>query len=161
MTDLPTTHELLRARFAYVRRHLDQALAAVTNDLLAWAPVEGMRTIEGQLFEILGKEIELLTYAKAGGKEEWVEMDEFQIAMIEGWRTLLSETRQRTLAYLDSLSEVDLNTLILFPDGWWEGLYLPAIPLHEIFRSIAAHEWYHTGQLVSYMWSRGGNPYDD
>ena len=31
--------------------------------------------------------------------------------------------------------------------------------MHEVLRNIAAHEWYHTGQLVSYLWTRGEDPY--
>lgn len=155
-----STHELLKARLAYVRRHLDQALGEVTDDVLGWAPRDGMRTVGGQLFEILGKEIELLTYAKAKGRAEWVEIDELDIVSVEDWRRTLAETRAGTLAYLDSLTEADLNEPIPFPEGWWEGLCLTAIPMHEVFRSIAAHEWYHTGQLVSYLWLRGSDPYE-
>ena len=74
-------------------------------------------------------------------------------------KEVLAETRQSTLQYLDSLSEKDLEVPVKFPTDWWEGLGLPELPLHEVLRNIAAHEWYHTGQLVSYLWSNGDDPY--
>ena len=61
---------------------------------------------------------------------------------------------------MDSLSESELQSPVKFPTDWWEGLLQPELPMHECFRTIAYHEWYHTGQLVSYLWSRGDDPYD-
>lgn len=156
-------HDLIRARFEQVRRSLTSELDALTDDLLTWAPRAGMRTCGGMLFEIAGKEVELLTYARHGGLEEWVEIESFgpREASIEGWRDILAEVRAETLVFLDSMSLDKLDDPVRFPGEWWEGLYLKEVPMHEIFRSIAAHEWYHTGQLVSYQWMRGVNPYDD
>ena len=155
-----TTHTLLKARFATVRRDLDRVLAELTDDLLSWAPREGMRTVRGQLFEIIGKEIELLAYAKAEGKAEWQEIEGFgeRESYVEGWKGIFAETRAGTLKYLDSLSESDLEMLICFPTDWWEGVGLTELPFHEVFRSIAAHEWYHTAQLVAYLQMGGLSP---
>ena len=33
-------------------------------------------------------------------------------------------------------------------------------PISEVLRSIATHESYHTGQLITYLWMRGDNPYE-
>src|SRR5688500_5526969 len=154
----PTTHALLRARFLTVRKSLVSVLGELSDDLLEWAPKGGMRTVRGQLFEIVGKEVEFLQFAKSRGREEWVEIESFGEGenSIEGWRGILRNVRVDTLSYLDTLSETDLVDLVHFPEqDWWEGLCLPAVPMHEVFRGIAAHEWYHTGQLVSYLWLRG------
>src|SRR5947208_3427091 len=130
---------LLIARFAVVRRDLDRVLANLTQEMFPWAPADGMRTIQGLLFEIAGKEVELLAYAKAGGQAEWVEVEDFggRETTLDGMREVLSEIRQATLKYLDSLSEEELIAPVRFPTGWWEGLGLPELPLHEVFRSIA------------------------
>ena len=77
---------------------------------------------------------------------------------MEGLRDVLKEARLATLAFLDSLSEEDLEASVRFPTDWWEGLGLPELPLHEVLRNIAMHEWYHTGQLYSYLWSTGDDP---
>jgi uncharacterized damage-inducible protein DinB len=153
--------ELLKARFAMVRRDLENTLSGVSDDMFTWSPAEGMRTIQGLLFEIAGKEVELLEYAKAGGREEWVEVQDFggREASLEGMKELLRELRQATLDYIDSMSDDDLNAPVAFPTDWWEGLGQAEIPLHEVLRNVAAHEWYHTGQLVTYLWLRGDDPY--
>ena len=155
------TKRLLKARFAIVRRDLDRVLAHLTEEMLPWAPREGMPTIQGLLFEIAGKEVELLAYARAGGQEEWLEVENYggREATLQGMKDVLKEARQATLGYLDSLSEKDLESSIHFPTDWWEGLGQPELPLYEVFRNIAMHEWYHTGQLVSYLWARGDDPY--
>ena len=90
------TKELLKARFAVVRRDLDRVLSRLTDELLTWAPREGMRTVQGQLFEIVGKEVELLTFAKAGGHDEWVEVENFggREATLEGMKGVLKEARR-------------------------------------------------------------------
>src|SRR5437773_2417473 len=96
------TKGLLKARFAIVRRDLDRVMDRLTNEILTWAPREGMRTVQGQLFEIAGKEIELLAWAKAGGLGEWIEVENFggREATLEGLRDVLKEARQATLDFL-------------------------------------------------------------
>jgi uncharacterized damage-inducible protein DinB len=152
--------EFLIARFATVRRNLDRVLNHLTEDLIDWAPGEGMPTIGASLFEIVGKEIELLSYAKAGGRYEWVEVEDFggREKTLVGLRSVLEATRQETLNYVHSLTDDDLESTVQFPTDWWEGLGLAELPLHEVIRNVAMHEWYHTGQLTSYLWSRGDDP---
>jgi len=156
------TKELLKARFNLVRRDLNRVLDRLTDELLQWAPREGMRTVGGQLFEIAGKEIELLNWMKQKGEGEWVEVEEYggRENSVDGWKSVFQEARKETLSYMDSLSESELQSPVKFPTDWWEGLLQPELPMHECFRTIAYHEWYHTGQLVSYLWSRGDDPYD-
>ncbi len=160
MIEASNLKRLLRFRFAIVRRDLDEVLKNLTDHLLSWAPREGMKTVEALLFEIVAKEIELMAWAKAGGHGEWKEIEGFdgREATLEGLTSILQETRQETLDYVDSLSDAELQAPILFPEDWWEGLGLPELTMHEVFRNIAAHEWYHTGQLVSYLWMHGYDP---
>ncbi len=75
-------------------------------------------------------------------------------------RHTLMEVRQQTLDYLASLSEIDLAEEVSFDGGWFASLMLPTVPRTEVFVNIADHEWYHVGQLTSYLWMRGDNPYD-
>ena len=152
--------DFLIARFTTVRRNLNRVLDHVPEVLVDWAPKEGMPTIGEILFEIVGKEIELLMYAKAGGRVEWVEIEDFggREKTLAGLRSVLEETRRETLNYLNSLTDDDLEAIVQFPPGWWEGLGLAELPLHEVIRNVAMHEWYHTGQLTSYLWLRGDDP---
>ncbi len=71
----------------------------------------------------------------------------------------MDEIRQTTLSYLDSMSEAELEAPMACPQGWWEALRLTECPRSEVFRNIASHEWYHTGQLVIYRWMQGDDPY--
>ena len=153
--------EQLKARFNMVRRDLNRVLDRFTEDDYHWAPTEGMRTVHGQLFEIVGKEVELLDYAKKGGKEGWIEIEEYgeREKTLKGMREVLAEVRGGTLNDIDSFSESDLEKPVAFPTDWWESMGLFEMPLHEVYRTIAMHEWYHTGQLYSYLWTRGDDPY--
>jgi hypothetical protein len=149
------TRDLLKARFALVRRDFDAVLDRLIDDLLSWSPAEGLRTVSEQLFCVVGKEIELLDWMKKGGQSEWIEIELAQFGgrenSMKGWREILSEAREQTLGYLDTLSDTDLEAAVKFPEDWWEGLLLTEVPMHECFRTIAFHEWHHTGQLVSYV----------
>ena len=154
-------HDRLKARFSLVRSDLDEVIARLSDDDLSFAPREGMRTIGGQLAEIAGTEIQVLGYLRDGKHIPWEESNDFgeRARSLEGMKAALNEVRQATLDYLDSLTEEQLERPIPMPKGWFESLESDAVPPSEVFRSIAQHEWYHVGQLVSYQWYRGDDPY--
>ena len=79
---------------------------------------------------------------------------------LDNLRSALIKVREQTLTYLDSLSEADLSEEVSFDGGWFASLMLSTVPRAEVFVNIADHEWYHVGQLTSYLWARGDNPYD-
>jgi uncharacterized damage-inducible protein DinB len=153
--------ERLKARMAIVREDLDEVLGRLTDADLPWAPTAGMRTVGGQLAEIAGTERQVLTWMRDGKHLSFEEAENFgdSSSTLDGMKRVLNETRRETLAYLDSLSDADLETPAPFPERWFESLRQPMMQRSEAFRSIAEHEWYHVGQLVSYLWSRGDDPY--
>ncbi|HKZ19237.1 MAG TPA: DinB family protein [Acidimicrobiia bacterium] len=157
-----TTTDLLKARLAIVRRDFDHVLDRLEDDFLPWTPADGLRTVGEHLFCVVGKEIELLDWMKKRGEGEWVEIEPTHVGgkedSVEGWRIVLLDARNQTLGLLNSLSEVDLEAVVKFPGDWWEGLLLTELPMHECFRTIAFHEWYHTGQLDSYLALKGRPP---
>ena len=158
---VPTLKELIKARFDIVREDLDEVTARLSDDMLAWAPAPGMRTIKGQLEEIAGTEVQAITWMRDRAQIPYEEAMAFgdKTETLDGLRSVLRTVRTSTLEYLDSLSEQDLATPAPFPERWFESLRLPSVPPSEAFRSIAQHEWYHVGQLVSYLWARGDDPY--
>ena len=160
--DAPNLHDRLKARLALVRADLDEVVARFDDSLLDWAPRDGMRTVAGQLQEIAGTEVQLMTWIRESRQIPYQEAMDFGTdpTTIDDYRALLTKVRTDTLSYLDSLSEQELETPIPFPDKWFEALRMPQVPRSEAIRSLAQHEWYHTGQLVSYAWSRGDDPYD-
>jgi uncharacterized damage-inducible protein DinB len=157
-----TRSDLLKARLSTVRRDLDPIVNRLTPDLLGWAPAAGMRTIAGQLVEIAATEMQLIARLKEGRQISDAAAKEMlgDCNSLDNLQRALFDVRHQTLAYLDSLSEVELAEEVSFDGGWFGSLMLPTVPRAEIFVNIAGHEWYHVGQLTSYMWARGDNPYD-
>lgn len=97
------------------------------------------------------KEKELIAWLKTG---EWPDddPDSFEeTATLAEMRSVFDGLRQQTLGYIDSFDEEGLEELVTSPEKWWEALRLEACPRSEILRNIAAHEWYHTGQLIVYL----------
>lgn len=156
-----TRQLLLKARLALVRRDLDPIMERLTPDLLQWAPTKEMRTIAGQIVEIIATEIQLIALLKENHSISDAEAEEMigDCGNLDNLRGAMIKFRQQTLAYLDSLSEADLAEEIAFEGGWFASLMLPTVPRAEIFVNLADHEWYHVGQLTSYLWARGDNPY--
>jgi uncharacterized damage-inducible protein DinB len=161
MITIPSTREVLVARLAYIRRDLDEVVGRLTQDMMAWAPSEGARTIGGQLFEIAVVEYDAIMTLTQGREVSDAEAEaEFgdthsKFNMV----TMLTSVREETLGALESFSDAQLEESVAFARPWFGTAGLPAAPRAEIFRSIAYHEWYHVGQLVSYLWTRGDDPY--
>lgn len=144
-----------------VRRDLDECLERMTPDMLGWAPQKGMRTVAGQLVEIVATEMQLVTLLS---EDRWIDDPEALAILggsddLEKLKTATQEVRERTLGYLNSLSEEELAEEVEFGGGWMGSLGLTAVPRAEVFVNIADHEWYHVGQLTSYLWARGIDPY--
>lgn len=156
-----TRNEVIKARLAIVRGELEGLTTRLRDDILDWAPAAEMRTISGQLVEIIGTEMQLLGKLKG---EPFLSDDEARkrigdCGSVTNLKQWLEESRRQTLAHLDALSESELAEEISFGVGWHASLGLSSIPRAEIFINIASHEWYHVGQLISYLWARGDDPY--
>lgn len=154
-------HELLKARFRLVRRDLEPIVARLSPDSLDWAPALGMRTLGGQIVEIVATEIQLVELLRNDRQLSDPEAAALigDITNLDVLRNALITVRRQTLEYLDSLTPEQLAEEIPFEGGWFASLMLPEVPRAEIFLNIADHEWYHVGQLTSYLWARGENPY--
>ncbi|HVT11864.1 MAG TPA: DinB family protein [Fimbriimonadaceae bacterium] len=150
---------MLRAHFDAVQRDLDQAVGQVDEADLGWAPAPGMPTIRGLLLEIANKETETIGWINAG---RWPDEapDNFhpETATLDEIKAKMAANRQATFDWIDSMSDEELHRPVSNPNRWNEGFHLEQCPLSEVLHFIASHEWYHTGQLVTYLWIRGKNP---
>lgn len=157
MTNL---HGLLKARLASVRKDLFEVLDRFTDADMNWSPGPGMRTVGGQILEIADKDREVVIWLKTG---TWPDDDppsfDLEKTTVDQMRMALNAIRETTIAYIDSMTVDELEELVRPPELWWEALRLTECPRSEILRNIAAHEWYHTGQLVVYRWMSGDDPY--
>jgi uncharacterized damage-inducible protein DinB len=126
---------------------------------MRWAPREGMKTVADLLCEIARKDHEIVSYLRNG---DWPDDDpdpfDAATASLEQARAGLETTRAATLAYIQTLTDEELNREIELPEKWWEALRLLKCPRSEMLRNISAHEWYHTGQLIIYIWMQGDDP---
>ena len=157
---MSTPRELLLARLSTTRAALDEVLEHLEPAQMTWAPKAGMRTIAGQLVEIAATEYQILERLKTG---QFVSDDEVRALIgdyenFDRLKEILAEVRASTLAYLGGLSDAELGEAVPIL-GWHESIGLPETPRVEIFVSVCQHESYHTGQLVSYLWAHGDDPY--
>lgn len=155
-----TQKEIIKGRLDYAREWLDSVLPRLTQEMLSWAPGEGMRTVSGQLVEIISVEAFLVPALQEGRRLSDAEVTELvgDETDLDGLKRALIEERARTLAHLETLSDAELLESVALPQ--WYGAYWPkGLPRGEHFRNVAEHEFYHAGQLISYLWARGDDPY--
>ncbi|MFI5385459.1 MAG: DinB family protein [Fimbriimonadales bacterium] len=138
----PNLRDFVMSRLASVREDLDEVLSKLDQEMMEWAPGEGMRTVAGQLFEIAAMEVQMLARVKEGRRltDEDAKQRFGDCDSLENLKKVIVAVRGRTLDYLDSLG----------PDEFDK---------HMAIEWIAMHEYYHVGQLISYLWARGDNPY--
>lgn len=153
--------EALKANLACARQDLDEVCARLGDADLPWSPREGMPTIADLLLEIANKEKETLGWIQTGvWPDEGPDAFAVQSAALEEIKATMAALRVETCRYIDSLRDTELEQPIPNPNRWREALRMTDCPLSEVLRNIAAHEWYHTGQLITYLWLRGDNPDD-
>ncbi|MGB7859213.1 MAG: DinB family protein [Acidimicrobiia bacterium] len=148
------THDLLKARLLYVRQDFVEVLEELTDADLSRRPADDLPSVAGLLNEMANKEKELIAWLQSG---DWPDDDPDafeETATLAEIRSVFATLREQTLLYIDSLDEEGLEELVPCPEKWWEALRLEACPRSEILRNLAAHEWYHTGQLIVYMHAR-------
>jgi uncharacterized damage-inducible protein DinB len=152
-----TQRDLIKARMKNTRAWLNTVLRKLTPDQLDWAPTEGMRTVAGQLAEIITVEIPLVPHLKEGRQPEEAEVDAVvgDQHNLENLLQKLIDVRQTTLDYLDSLTDEQISEVVPSGEAWFGTMWLPEMPRSEFFLNIAEHEYYHVGQLISYLWCKG------
>lgn len=152
--------DALRQRLRLARADLMEAWSRVTDPMLPWAPAEGMRPLGDLMREILATELEIVAVLRDGHAGDYAEHWASAGCDTSGaYAARAFDVRAATLAWLDAQTDAALRAPRPMPDAWWPGLGLAQAPAHEVVRSIAQHEAYHTGQLVSYLWARGDDPY--
>lgn len=156
-----TRATLIKGRLAYIRRQLDTVLDKLTPDLLEWAPAAGMRTVSGQLVEIIGVELPLVAQLRDGKQISDADTDAIigDAGSLDNLRIVLNSVHRETLDYLDSLSDGDLAEEVSYGGIWFGSFWQPQMPRAELFLNVAGNEYYHVGQLISYLWARGNDPY--
>ena|ERR1051325_9925044 len=71
----------------------------------------------------------------------------------------LEAIRADTIAYLNGCTEDKLETPVPLPEEWYQYFPDTVIEPEELVRWVVQHEYYHLGQLITYRWIWGDNPY--
>jgi hypothetical protein len=162
MTGRPHRDRLLQ-EIDEIRTELAGEIQRIKSGELDWSPRPDMemKTFRALLLEI--------------GAMEKVCIDWLTRLVISDWKeaeaaigpdgcdagdllTGLASVREETLAYLNACSEEVLQTPVPVPKEW-EVYWGSEIEPEEVVRWIARHEYYHLGQIISYRWILGDNPY--
>lgn len=153
---------LIRAQLTSVRKEFAETFPHLTDEILDYAPAEGMRTIHGQIVELLSTESTIASRIKGETRIPYPELEAsfWEIKAVGGLVAKLEEVRNQTLEILNSASESELGRAVETSKEFAQWLELDQPTVGEMLRFIARHESYHCGQLVSYLWARGNNPYD-
>ena len=134
----------------------------MTPEEMDWAPGPEMKSCRALLQEMGTMErvcIRWLTEQKSLSWPETWESVAWPGSDPEAALASLDRVREETLGYLERTSEEQLQTPIPLPEGW-EGYFGgPTVEPEEMVRWIGRHEYYHLGQLITYRWIRGDNPY--
>ena len=156
-----TAGHLIRANFAAVRTELAETFPHLTDDMLEWAPVPGMHTIRRLFMDIMTTEQSILERLRGLPRSTDEELDApyLSIKTVAGLLEKMAAVRDDTLGYLDTLDEAELAGPSPHWKSWSDGLQLNPTPVSEVLRYIARHEYYHAGQLFTYLWMRGDDPY--
>lgn len=150
------------------RTRLEEELRAVRDELLVsahripsdrfdWAPQAGMKSFREQLREVGTMEKIVVEFIKSGKETEWGEAVQWTGHDLDSTLSELKSIRAATLALLWSTPEDKLQEPV--HALWGKVPSGPHAEREGLFRWIARHEYYHIGQIVTYLWILGDNPY--
>jgi len=157
----PTRKELILSRLRFIRRDLDEVLGRLSDDMLTWAPGAGVRPIDDQLLEIAMNEVMSIALLRDGIRLSHAEAESTlnHISTVGSLKKMLDGVRQATFAYIETLSEEQLGEAVVADNPWYASFGLPMVPRYDALTSIALHEHYHVGQLITSLWVKGDDPY--
>ena len=159
MASEPVTEKLLND-FREIRDELDLEVRRFTPGEFTWEPRPGMKSCKELVQEIGVTEIECAQWMRGGSVEKWDDIWESLRPMLtdpESSLAALTEIRRGTVELIGKMTNEALHTSRPTPQAWhvWRTGIEPA----ELLRWLARHEYYHLGQIITYRWLLGDNPY--
>ena len=155
--------ERLKTELNLVRRQLRDEVQPLLPPEWDWCPKPDMKSFRQHLLEIGTTEIISLRWIKEQRLLAWEEAWQALQRHAEAETSLLKAlevVRVETLDYLAASDEVQLHTPIPLPREWYGSFGgIEQIEPEELVREIARHEYYHLGQIITYRWLQGHNPY--
>jgi len=156
-------NERLKIELDFIRSQLIEATEALTTADLDWAPAPDMKSFRKILIEIGVAEIISLRLMCDGTLTDWdIAWGDIEKAGVDAPSLMatLADIRSETIEYLASVGDDALSERITIPEQWAFAFGGTAeVEREELIREIAQHEYYHVGQIVTYRWAQGHNPY--
>jgi hypothetical protein len=148
----------LKFDLARNRAELEQVVEHI--DDLDYAPKLGMKTYRDQIVEIGAMEAESVALLRTGSVPDWKFLESHvEGSTVEELLTSLSEIRSDLFGYLDSIGDDELSRPVDVPKEWAPFVGDTELEREELFRWLGRHEYYHLGQIITYRWVQGFNPY--
>lgn len=145
-----------------IRVELTREVQRFQPEEIDWAPRPGMKSCRALLTEIGTMEKVCVHLISHGEELDWKET-EAAIAWAGSEPAAairsLDQVRAGTLAYLKECTEERLQTPVPLPQSWYQYFDNATIEPEEMLRWVARHEYYHLGQLITYRWLLGDDPY--
>jgi uncharacterized damage-inducible protein DinB len=123
-----------------VRQGLVDALDLLDNEQLSFTPREGLWPLGTVAVHIAEAEEGWFRYVVTGELEEWPDYSPDDYATVPALKVLLVDVHSRTLAYLETLDDGDLEQSIEAP---WGGRF----PLSWVIWHVLEHEISHRGEI--------------
>ena len=148
----------LQKSLAEVRKELVDTVKDISDEEFGWAPREGMKSYRALLQEIGTMEKLCDSWLTTGNILPWdmpayVNGDSAGTALAD-----LESIRSGSSAILAKATEEQLQTPVGVPEDWQQ-YWGAEIEPEEAVRWIVLHEYYHLGQIISYRWIQGHDPY--
>lgn len=141
-----------------VRDELFKEAEALKPEEFNWEPRPGMKSAQALLKEIGTMEKVCVHQLKTGKIVPWETAVSWSGADVKTTLGDLEAVRRDTLSYLSSLTDADLDRSHKLPKEW-EQYWGRTVAPEEMIRWVTRHEYYHLGQLITYRWLLGYNPY--
>ncbi len=129
----------------------------IGRDEFNWAPRPDMKSFRELLREMATMERICIAWVSTGQELVWESAVAWSGEDLESTLRDLERVRKQTTTYLASCTEEQLEQPM--PALWGSFLGREMLEPEEMVRWVAMHEYYHLGQMVSYRWILGHNPY--
>ena len=154
--------ERIRHDLIAIRQEVRTEVLRIPVGMFGWAPAPGMKPYRDIILEIGVMERESRILLETGRVPGWQPMWDSLSESAERPDLLLNamdEDRSALLAYLFHARDSDLQATLLIPADWQAFFGTEAVEREELLRWIVRHEYYHLGQIITYNWLRGDDPY--
>ncbi len=158
---MATLSQRLLRELQEVREELVSVASRLKPEEFDWHPRPDMKSPKELLQEIGTMEKICMTVVARGPKLDWDRAVSWSGNDVKAFLKDLEAIRAETVRHLQSARDEELHKPVPLPENWHQYFGGPTVEPEEIVRWVARHEYYHLGQLITYRWLLGYNPYKE